>query len=91
MARIFTISFTHNDTSFHTMVAVKTTPFYIEYTLADLDEELALLLPGNKIISPSFRSFIFPNAQPHHSGELMGAIIKAVRIHLQAVNNPLIP
>ena len=91
MARIFTINFIYNNSACSAMVSVKTTPFYIEYTLGNLDDELSLLLPGNKIISPSFRNFIFPEAQQHHSAVLMDAIIQAVRLHLQAASNPLIP
>ena len=69
------------------MVTVRTTPFYMEYTLTNLDTELLLLLPGNKIISPSPKNFLFPNASPQHSTELMNSIIKAVAQHMQAVNS----
>lgn len=86
MARIFTISFTFKGETFDSMVSVKTTPFYMEYTLANLDAGLACFLPGTKLISPSARSFVFPNAQPHHSKELMDVIIKAVTGHLQTVS-----
>jgi hypothetical protein len=87
MARLFTINFTYNDVPFTTIVTVQTTPFYMEYTLANLDSELLLLLPGNKIISPSSKNFLFPNASPEHSTELMNSIIKAVAQHMEAVNS----
>lgn len=87
MARLFTINFTYNDASFTTMVTVRTTPFYMEYTLSHLDAALLLLLPGNKIISPSPKNFLFPNAAPEHSTELMNSIIKEVALHMQAVNS----
>jgi hypothetical protein len=68
------------------MVSVRTTPFYMEYTLSNLQEEILKQLPGNKIISPSARKFIFPNATPEHNRTLMDAIINAVTMHLQTVN-----
>jgi hypothetical protein len=91
MARIFTISFTYNSETFNTMVTVKTTPFYMEYTLTNLDPELLLQLPGNKIISPATKKFFFPNASSHNSAELMNSIIKAVTGHLQALTGRLSP
>lgn len=86
MARIFTISFSFLGVTHNTMVSVRTTPFYREYTLSNLEADILLLLPGNKIISPSSRQFLFPNAGPKHSTELMNTIIKAVTLHLQAVD-----
>ena len=68
------------------MVSVRTTPFYREYTFSNLEEHILLQLPGNKIISPSARQFMFPNAGPGHSKELMNAIINAVMMHLQTVD-----
>jgi hypothetical protein len=68
------------------MVSVRTTPFYREYTLSNLDEPILQQLPGNKIISPSARQFLFPNAGPAHSKDLMNAIINAVAMHLQTVD-----
>lgn len=87
MARLFTINFTYNDAPYTTMVTVRTTPFYMEYTLTNLEAELLLLLPGNKIISPSPKNFLFPNASSQHSTELMNSIIKEVALHMQAVNS----
>ncbi|MDQ3279248.1 MAG: hypothetical protein M3Q06_13045 [Bacteroidota bacterium] len=86
MARIFTISFSFLGLTYNTVVSVRTTPFYQEYTLSNLEADVLLLLPGNKIISPSTRQFLFPNAGPAHSKELMNAIISAVMMHLQTVN-----
>jgi hypothetical protein len=84
MARIFTINFTYEGETYNTMISVKTTPYYMEYTLSNLDFELKFQLPGNKIISPSPKSFFFPNATPQHSTELMNTIINAMKVHLQA-------
>lgn len=86
MGRIFTINFTYQGLTHHTMVSVRTTPFYREYCLTNLDEYILQQLPGNKIISPSARQFLFPNAGPDHSKDLMNAIINAVTTHLQTVD-----
>lgn len=86
MARIFTIQYSFDGETYNSMVSVKTTPFYMEYTLGDIDSSLATLLPGNKIIAPSAKNFFFPNAMPHHSKELMQGITKAVAEHLQTVS-----
>lgn len=86
MARIFSISFFYENESYGTMVTVRTTPFYMEYTLNNLDPDLLRRLPGNKIISLSSKKYIFPNATAEHSEVLMNVIIKAVAGHLQALN-----
>lgn len=86
MARIFSIQFNYNDETYSTMVAVKSTPLYIEYTLLNLDFDLLLLLPGNKIISPAPKQFLFPHAIPQNSAPLMSNIIRAVAGYLQTVN-----
>jgi hypothetical protein len=86
MARLFTISFSYNEEWYSTLVTVKTTPYYIEYTLNNLNAALLRLLPGNKIISPTPKNFLFPNANAEHSIRLMNTIIKAVSLHLQTVN-----
>lgn len=89
MARLFTINFTFNEEQYSTLVTVKTTPYYMEYTLNNLDESLLQLLSGNKIISPTTKNFAFPNTKAEHSTRLMNAIIKAVSLHLQTVIDPL--
>ena len=85
MARLFTLSFTYNEEPYNTLVTVKTTPYYKECTLNNLDSKLLLHLPGNKIISPTATTFVFPDAKPQHSTALMAIIIKAVVQHLQTV------
>ena len=67
------------------MVAVKTTPLFIEYTLVNLDFELLSLLPGNVLISTSPKTLVFANAKDGISTALMSNIIKAVSRHLQSV------
>mgnify|MGYP001413824318 CR=1 FL=1 len=84
MARIFNIYFTHGDVVRSAVVSVRQTPFFTEYTLNNFDEELEGLLPGNKIISKGPDHFIFQNAGPSDSSELMQSIIKAVAEHLHA-------
>jgi hypothetical protein len=84
MARIFTINFAYNDHLYNAVVSVRNTPFFIEYTLTNFNEELLLLLPGNKIISKEAGHYMFQNATDGHSEKLMKAIIKAVSEHLHA-------
>jgi hypothetical protein len=82
MARIFNIYFTYDSASYNAIVSVRTTPFFTEYTLLNFNEELKILLPGNKIISSTPEQFIFQNATSDHSITLMKEIIRAVREHL---------
>ena len=91
MARIFTVSFSFDNEVYNTMVTVQTTPLYVKYTLTNLDADLLSLLPGNKIISPAPRQFVFPNATFQNSSVLMNSIIKAMSVHLLAVKDPLSP
>ena len=69
---------------YHAVVSIRTTPFFTEYTLNNFNEELLEMLPGNKILSRSPGHYVFQNASPNHSSELMNAIIKAVKEHLHA-------
>lgn len=69
------------------MVTVRTTPFYIEYTLNNLPFELIPFLPGSKIISLYPRQFFFPHVSPEHSVPLMNIIIEAVAQHLEVINS----
>lgn len=83
MARIFTINFTHENTLLTAMIAVRQTPFFMEYTLSMLPREIMLQLPGDKIISTSPNHLIFANATLDESSELMSEILRAVAEHLQ--------
>lgn len=87
MARIFTIQFIYDEEPYNVLVSVKTTPFYIEYTLQNLEASLQHLLPGNKFIATSASTYLFPNATAAHSAALMNGIFKAVATHLQAVEH----
>jgi hypothetical protein len=83
MARIFTINFTYESMPLTAMITVRQTPFFAEYTLSMLPDEIMHLLPGNKIISTSPNQLVFANATLDESCELMNAILRAVSEHLQ--------
>lgn len=83
MARIFTINFTYESTPQTAMIAVRQTPFFMEYTISMLPSDIMLQLPGNKIISTGPNQLIFANATQEDSTELMHEILRAVSEHLQ--------
>ena len=85
MARIFNIYFEHEAVQYSALISMRTTPFFTEYMLGMMDENLMDRLPGNKIISTAPDHFLFPNAGPLHSRSLMNDIIRAVAGHLTAV------
>ncbi|HEX8316389.1 MAG TPA: hypothetical protein VF609_15405 [Flavisolibacter sp.] len=87
MARIFNIYFTYEDVLHNAVVSVRTTPFFTEFILGNLDTDLILLLPGNKIISQSPGHLFFQHTSPHHSDLLMNEIIKSIKQHLHAGND----
>jgi hypothetical protein len=64
------------------IVSVRTTPFFTEYVLGNLDDDLRMLLPGTKIIEQTPGSLFFQNVLPEHSTSLMKAIIKSISTHL---------
>lgn len=82
MARIFNIYFDFDGMMYNAVVSVRSTPFLTEYTLNNFDEQLLLLLPGNKILSRSPGHFVFQNMSSEDSTPLMNAIIKAVSEHM---------
>lgn len=84
MARIFNIYFTYEDVLHNAIVSVRTTPFFTEYILGNLDNNLLLLLPGSKIISQTSGHLFFQHVSPHHSNLLMNQIIKSIKQHLLA-------
>jgi hypothetical protein len=86
MARIFSIQFTYESVQHHAMVAVRTTPFFSEYSVSMLDEAIASHLPNNKIISTSRNSFVFCDSAKENAPELMRQILQAVAEHLQSIN-----
>ena len=84
MVRIFNIYFNFGGQSHNAIVSVRTTPFFTEYSLNNIREDLTELLPGNKILSNGKDHFVFQHVAPHHSQALMNAIIKAVSEHVHA-------
>jgi hypothetical protein len=87
MARIFNIYFTYEEVLRNAIVSVRSTPFFTEYALSNLDEDLSLLLPGNKIISLLNGELFFQHVSSHHSRLLMNEIIRSIRQHLLAGND----
>lgn len=87
MARIFNIYFTYEDVLHNAIVSVRTTPFFTEYILGNLDADLIMQLPGNKIISQPTGQFFFQHTASHHSGVLMNEIISSLKRHLLAGND----
>ena len=85
MARIFNIYFRHFGLTHNAIVSVRTTPFFTEYILNNISEELMELLPGNKIVSSAPDHFVFQGAGAGHSAVLMDAIIRAVSEHLEDI------
>ena len=83
MARIFNIYFNYDDVMHHTVVSVRTTPFFTEYSLLNMSEDLLRHLPDNKIISKNQDHFIFPNTSEENTTPLMRSIIKALAEHMQ--------
>lgn len=84
MARIFNIYFSYNGTMHNAIVSVRTAAFFTEYILTHFDEDLLLLLPGNKILYTAADGLFFQSAGPGNSDVLMKEIIRAVGEHLHA-------
>lgn len=83
MARIFTINFTYENMPHTAMIAVRQTPFFSEYSISMLPEEIMQQLPGNKIISTGSNQLLFANATLDETSELMNEVLRAVAEHLQ--------
>jgi hypothetical protein len=86
MARIFSIQFLHQDLLQNAMVSMRTTPFFVEYTVSMLDEAIAGQLPNNKIISTSKNSFVFSDSTEANSPQLMQSLIQAIAGHVQIID-----
>ncbi|HEU4473122.1 MAG TPA: hypothetical protein VFR58_18650 [Flavisolibacter sp.] len=84
MARIFNIYFSYEGITHNAVVSVRNTPFFVEYTLTNVNDELEQLLPGNKIVSRSPGHFVFQHASGENQSALMDVIIRAVSEHLHA-------
>jgi hypothetical protein len=82
MARIFSIQFDYEGMVHSAMVTVRTTPFFTEYSINMLDDELMQQLPGNKIVSTNSATLAFMNTSPKEVSPLMACILNAVSHHL---------
>jgi len=92
MARIFSISFNHFGNSYNAIVSVKENPFYTEYNVNLLDEELSGFLTSSKIISSAPGQFSFFNVGRENYTPLMKEVLHAVSEHinmLQVLNHQL--
>jgi hypothetical protein len=83
MARIFSIQFDYEGMVHTAMVTVRTTPFFTEYGISMLDDELMQQLPGNKIVSATPNQLAFMNTSVKEVTPLMECILSAVANHLQ--------
>lgn len=85
MARIFSISFSYKDSSYNAIVAVKKNPFYTEYEVNMLDDELNDLLLSTRILSPAPGQFTFADVSKENYTPLMKEILNAVAAHIHIV------
>jgi hypothetical protein len=85
MARLFSINFYYNGNAQTAMVTVRKTPFFTEYQLGMLDEEVLNQLPDNRILSSSPLHFVFASHNSNASKELMNEIIRSIADHVQAI------
>ena len=83
MARIFSINFTYAGMNHSAMVSVRNTPFYTEYTLNSLNEDLLELLPSTKIISSAPNQYSFEHISREKSNPLMEILIREVSLHMR--------
>ena len=89
MARIFNIYFVYDNELHNAIVSVRSTPFFTEYILGNLDAEVRSLLPGNCIVSTLPGSLVFKDANDKHPSQLMEAILQSLARHLQASHTSL--
>ena len=85
MARIFNISFPFNNVTYSAMVTSRSTPFFTEYVINMIDDQLLNSLPGNKIVAVEPDELKFLNVTKEHSAELMKEIILAVKERIKSV------
>jgi hypothetical protein len=83
MARLFSINFYYKGTMHNAMVTVRTTPFFTEYQLSMLDEEVLNQLPDNRILSSSPAHFVFASQNSNASKDLMNEMIQSIADHVQ--------
>ena len=86
MARIFNIYFTYADVMHGAIVSVRTTSFFTEYILGNLDEEVKEQLPSTVIISQPGTALYFQHGA-QHSKELVSIIINSLAAHIYTDGN----
>ncbi len=85
MARLFSIHFYYKGTLHNAIVTVRPTPFFTEYQLGMLDEEVLKQLPDNRILSSSPEHFVFASHNLNASKDLMNDIIHSIADHVQTM------
>ncbi|MBD0332670.1 MAG: hypothetical protein ICV66_08440 [Chitinophagaceae bacterium] len=85
MARIFSISFLYNGMPHNAMISVQTTPSYKEFHISMMDEDLAELLPQNKIISIEPDHYVFKHPCIDNKKDLMEILLDTVSKHMQTI------
>ena len=86
MARIFSIDFTYEGMLCHAMVTVRDTPFFTEYSIHISEEEVAALLPNNKMISVHKDSYEFSDSTSRNAPSLMNLLIHTVSDHIRTLH-----
>ncbi|MDQ3681981.1 MAG: hypothetical protein M3352_02770 [Bacteroidota bacterium] len=85
MARLFSIQFDYQGIGYNAMVTVRTTPFFTEYQLSMLDEEVLNQLPDKRILSSSPMHYVFASHNSNASKDLMNEILRSIADHVQAI------
>lgn len=85
MARIFSINFTYNEQTYGALISVRITPFFTEYHINMLEDELLNELPEKRIIAGSNGLLSFPDVRMENETGLMVTIRKAVSDYLHTV------
>lgn len=83
MARIFTINFLYEGADQSAMVAVRTTPFFTEYTLSMITPEIMQQLPCDRVISTANHYRFAETSET--ATELMEEILKAIASHAHTI------
>lgn len=85
MARLFSIDFYYNGAIHNAMVTVRPTPFFTEYQLSMLDEDVLKQLPDNRILSSSPEHYVFASHNSSAPQDLMNEIIRSIADHVQTM------
>ena len=83
MARLFSIQFYYQGINYNALVTVRPTPFFTEYHLSMLDENILNQLPDNRILSSSPTHFVFAGHSLNASKVLMNEMIRSIADHVQ--------